>query len=144
MEPAAALKARAPARDIKLEVAGGEQRVEVRLTERGGEVRVAVRTADSHLAGTLRENLPGLSSRLVESGFRAEGWHPAATGTGEWRRASETSAGNLDQNSNPQSGGQDGGQHPDDADSRRPRTPQEQIERKEKGKDFAWLMSSLQ
>ncbi|HZY60785.1 MAG TPA: flagellar hook-length control protein FliK [Candidatus Binataceae bacterium] len=143
-EPPAAVKAAAPARDIKLEVTGGDQRVEVRLTERAGELRVAVRAADPHMAGTLRENLPALSSRLAESGFRAETWHPGAAAPGEWRRASDAGAGSQAQDSNQQSGRHGDGQEPGDADSGRPKAPQEPIERKEKGKDFAWLISSLQ
>jgi hypothetical protein len=65
------------ARNIRVQVSSEEHRVEVRLSERGGEVRVAVRTPDSQLAGALRDQLPALSARLEQSGFRAETWLPA-------------------------------------------------------------------
>jgi hypothetical protein len=143
-EPPADPKPQGAIRDIKLQVASGpQQRVEVRLTERAGEVQVAVRTPDPHLAGTLRENLPTLSTRLADSGFRAETWHPSASGT-EWRRSTETSQGNLTQDQNNQNfGGQQERQQSGD-DPRRPKAPETPTERKQKGKDFAWLMSTLQ
>jgi hypothetical protein len=136
-------KAATPAQHIKLEVTGGEHRVEVRLTERAGEVRVAVRTTDSQLAGSLRQNLPGLSARLDAGGYRTESWHPAAA-SGEERRTADTNTGTLTQDSNPQSGQHGQQQQSGNGNSRRAETPEEQHERKEKGKDFAWLMSSLQ
>lgn len=130
--------------DIRLELSGsGERRVEVRVTERAGEVRVAVRTPDQQLAGSLRENLPTLSSKLNDSGFRAEAWHPASTG-GEWRRSAETNHGSLGHNSDQQSGQQGGGNQPRQDDARRSRASEQPIERKKKGNDFAWLMSTLQ
>jgi len=136
-------KSETPARDITLEVTGGERRVEVRVSERAGEVRVAVRTADSHLAGALRENLPGLSTRLMENGFRAEPWHPVAA-AGESRQPVVNSSGSLAQDADPQSGQQGGGRHPGEGDSRQPRVPEDQIERKQKGREFEWFMASLQ
>jgi hypothetical protein len=139
LEPA---KSSAPAHEIKLEIGGAAQRVEVRLSERAGEVRVAVRTADSHLAGSLRENLPGLSSRLTENGFRTETWHPMASG--EVRRAAEVSTGNLAQDPHPDSRQHSGGQSSQQDSPRRQPPSQEQIERKDKGKDFAWFISSQQ
>jgi hypothetical protein len=69
----------APAREIRLQVTGGEERVDVRLTEHRGEVQVAVRTPDSRLTEALRNDLPALSARLEQNGFRAETWHPAAS-----------------------------------------------------------------
>jgi hypothetical protein len=141
-EPITAPKPTGTARDIKLQLAGtGPQRVEVHLSERAGQVQVAVRTPDSHLAGTLRDNLPTLSARLAESGIRAETWHPSAPA--EWRRTTETSQANLAQDHNPQSGGQHQEQQ-SGGDPRRPKVPDAPMERKEKGKDFAWLMSTLQ
>ncbi|MCU1236656.1 MAG: hypothetical protein JWP63_4623 [Candidatus Solibacter sp.] len=122
------------ARDIKLEVSDGEHRLEVRLSERGGEVRVAVRTADSHLAGELRDNLPQLASRLAENGMRSELWRPT-----------DAHAGNLSQEGDSQSRGQFGDTQ-GDAEQRQAQDLQdlqEQKTHKEKGKDFAWLMSSL-
>ena len=128
--------------DIRLELSGsGERRVEVRVTERAGEVRVAVRTPDQQLAGSLRENLPTLSSKLNDSGFRAEAWHPASTG-GEWRRSAETNHGSLAHHSDQQSGQQGGGNRPRQDDARRAKTPEQPIEGKKKGNDFAWLIST--
>jgi hypothetical protein len=132
----------ASAHDIKLEVSGGERRVEVRLSERGGEVRVAVRTPDSHLAGTLRENLPELATRLAETGLRSEIWRPAGSSAGDWRHSAEAGPGNLAQEADTQSRGNGGGAQ-DDGRQRHPHSSQEQKSQKEKGKDFAWLMSSL-
>ncbi len=132
----------ASAHEIKLEVSGGERRVEVRLSERGGEVRVAVRTPDSHLAGTLRESLPELTTRLAETGMRSEIWRPAGTPPGESRHAAETASGNLAQDAESQSRG-NGGEPQGDAQQRQQRSFLEPKNDKEKGKDFAWLMSSL-
>jgi hypothetical protein len=134
-------KAGTAVHDLRVEVGGGDRRVEVRLTERAGEVRVAVHTADSHLGGTLRENLPALSSRLTESGFHSETWHPAATTTGQ-PRAADTANGNPSQDADPQSRQHGGGQQ-SDSDARRPKGLEDQIQHKDKGKDFKWLMSTL-
>ena len=134
-------KSAAPAHDIKLELSGGDRRVELRVTERAGEVRVAVRTPDPQLAGSLRENLPTLSSKLNDSGFRAEIWHPAAAATG-WRHAAETGHGSLAQDSNSHQQGE--GRQSGGGDPRKSKTPEEQTDRKKKGNDFAWLMSTLQ
>ena len=93
----------APAlRDMKFEVTGGESRVEVRLSERGGEVKMTVRTPDASLASTLRDNLPALSTRLAESGFKSEFWHPATSSTNEWRHTAQSSAGGAFQDANSQ------------------------------------------
>jgi hypothetical protein len=135
-----------PVRDMKFEVTGGERRVEVRLSERGGEVKMTVRTPDAHLASTLRENLPALSARLAESGFKSEAWHPAASSINERRPAAESSAGgashdtNRDANSQPR---EQDREPQDGAGQRRPHSPQEPILQEQKGRDFAWLMSSL-
>jgi hypothetical protein len=147
-EPAAArmeMKAEvqpASAHEIKLEVSGGERRVEVRLSERGGEVRVAVRTPDSHLAGTLRKSLPELTARFAESGLRSEIWRPGSSVAGEPRHGAELASGNLAQDAESQSHG-NGGEQQGDAQQRQQRSFLEQKNDKDKGKDFAWLMSSL-
>jgi hypothetical protein len=131
-------------REIKVQVDDGPQRVEVRVTERAGQVQVTVRTPDPHLAGSLRENLPALSARLAENGYRAETWHPTSS-NGELRQSAETSQGsNLTHDQNPQSGGQQHDGQQSGGDSRRPKPPGAPIQRKEKGKEFEWLMSSLQ
>ena len=135
--------AKAPlVRDLKLEVTGGEQRVEIRVSERGGDVKMTVRTPDTELAGALRENLPTLSARLADSGFRSDAWHPAASATNQWRHAGESSGGGASPDANTPSR-QQNRQAQDDAGQRRPKSPQEATPQKEKGKDFAWLMSTL-
>ena len=133
-------------RDMKFEVTGGQQRVEVRLSERAGEVKMTVRTADEPLANTLRENLPALSARLAESGFKSEAWHPAASSTNELRHTAESGARGVSHDTNQDADAQprqQDRQAPDGAAQRRPKSPQEVAPQKEKGKDFSWLMSSL-
>jgi hypothetical protein len=132
--------------DMKFEVTGGQQRVEVRLSERAGEVKMTVRTADEPLANTLRENLPALSARLAESGFKSEAWHPAASSTNELRHTAESGARGASHDTNQDADAQprqQDRQAPDGAAQRRPKSPQEVAPQKEKGKDFSWLMSSL-
>ena len=134
-------KTPAATRDIKLEVASGDQRVELHLTERGGDVHVAVRTPDTHLAGELRENLPDLSSRLEHAGLRPEEWHTPTPVSGEWHREGRsTGASSNDANGQPR---QDTREQQGDPESRQPKAFEEQPNRKEKGKDFQWFMSSL-
>ena len=129
--------AKAPTvREMKFEVTGGERRVEVRLSERGGEVKMTVRTPDTQLAGSMRENLPTLSARLAESGFKSDVWHPAASSANEWRHSAESSAGGPSQDANTPSRQQDH-ESQEGAGQRRPRSPQESAPQKEKGKDFA-------
>jgi hypothetical protein len=132
-------------RDMKFELSGGQQRVEVRLSERAGEVKMTVRTADEPLANTLRENLPALNARLAESGFKSEAWHPAASSNNELRHAAESGARgashDTNQDADPQR--QQDREPPDGAAQRRPKSPQEAVPQKEKGKEFSWLMSSL-
>lgn len=133
-------KTPAATRDIKLEVGSGDQRVELHLTERAGDVHVAVRTPDTHLAGELRENLPDLSSRLERTGLRPEEWH-TTTVSGEWHREGHsTGASSNDANGQPR---QDTRERQGDPESRQPKAFEEQPNRKEKGKDFQWFMSSL-
>jgi hypothetical protein len=136
-------KAPGAARDIRLEIGGGDHRVEVRLMERGGEVHVAVRTPDTHLASTLREDLSALSSRLTESGFRTETWHPGASGSSEWHRQAEPSAGGTPQDPDNQQGDNGRDQQPGDRQPQRQKVPEEQLNQEQKGKDFEWFISTL-
>lgn len=129
-----------PARDIRLQV-GGERHVDVRVTERGGEVQVAVRTPDSRLAGELRDELPALSARLEQSGFRAETWHPDTLRVEHAVRSSEPSSpGTL---SDGRQTGQQGSRRDDDAPPRR--APMLNTERGADAppKEFSWIFSSL-
>ena len=69
-----------PARDIRVVVNGPEHPVQVRVVERAGELHVDVRTPDPRLNGDLREQLPALTTRLEDSGFQAQVWHPSSEG----------------------------------------------------------------
>ena len=128
----------AAAREIHLQVSGGDQRVDVRLTERGGEVQVAVRTPDSRLAGALREDLPGLAARLEQTGFRTEAWHPAASAPESRGAAVEAKP------AHPSAGGQDagrqGGRQPQQDSRRRQPAPPGQPDAPPE--EFSWLLSS--
>ena len=131
-----------PVRDMKFEVVGADRRVEVRLSERQGEMKMTVRTPDVNLATTLRENLPALSTRLAESGFKSETWHPAASSTNEWQHTAEPSKGGAFQDSNtPQR--EQHRESQDGSGQQHPKRPQEPLPQQQKGRDFAWLMSSL-
>ena len=119
----------------------GEQRVDVRLTERSGEVLVAVRTPDPQLAGSLREDLPVLSSRLEQAGFRAETWHPAAPASENHLRTAEAHAPNTSsQDQNPARQGEQEQQQPPPG---QPKSPAAKAATSSQRKDFAWLMSQL-
>src|SRR5438034_8546698 len=126
-------KTAGPAREIRLALAGGEQRVEVKVSDRGGEVQVAVRTVDGHLAERLRENLPVLTSRLAESGIRAETWHPPASGGSEWRETKETSSASFADTSDQQPR-QDGREQEHGREPRQPRVVEETDQSKDKRK----------
>jgi hypothetical protein len=130
------------ARDIRLELSGTGQRVEVRLEERAGEVRVSVRTPDGALADTLRDHLPTLSARLEQSGFRADQWHAADVSGGTRSIEVGRSAGGStsEERQNPSGGG---GQPREQSGRQREPQGEGQQQRNQKGKDFAWLMSAL-
>jgi hypothetical protein len=102
---------------------------------------LTVRTPDAPLAGTLRENLPALSARLAENGIKNETWHPAASSTNEWRHTTGTA-----QSGDPHDGDQQSRQQEPESQGDEPRrhrnSPGPSV-LKQKGKDFAWLMSSL-
>ena len=131
-----------PVRDMKLELAGGDRRVEVRLSERGGEVKMTVRTPDTHLANALRENLPALSARLAESGFKSDAWHPSASSVSERSHTTDSSANSAFQDANPSPRDQDR-QPQQHGGQRQRKNPEEPLPQQQKGRDFAWLMSSL-
>jgi hypothetical protein len=133
----------AAAHDIQLQVGGeGASRVEVRVTERAGDVHVSVSTADSRLAGEMRQDLPSLSARLEQSGFHAETWQPAAGGR---QPSGDLPAGAAAQDAQSQSrqNGRGGQGDPQQQPPRDPENPDNPSQPKEAGKDFAWLLSSL-
>jgi hypothetical protein len=130
------------ARDIRIEVAGPERKVEVRLVERGGEVHLSVRTPDNRLASSLREDLPALSTRLEESGFRAEEWRTAEHD--QVLRRLDPAGSSASSSDTPDEGRQQRGGHDQrHDDSPEPRETRESRRNKEKGTPFAWLMESL-
>jgi hypothetical protein len=137
-EPAPAAGA---ARDIQFQVNQGGQRVDVRLTERSGEVHVSVRTPDAQLAGTLREDLPALSAKLEQSGFRAETWRPGMSTPPPHFGADETGFSNTPhdgQHPPPRQGGQEQQQAP-------PRRPKPSLAESatSQRKEFSWHISQL-
>jgi hypothetical protein len=138
-EPASAA---GPLRDIQFRVNQGGQRVDVRLTERGGEVHVSVRTPDAQLAGTLREDLPLLSAKLEQTGFRAETWRPGMSTPPPHFGANETGSSNTrhdGQNPPPRQGGQEQQQAP----PRRPKPPLAESATTSQRKEFSWHISQL-
>jgi hypothetical protein len=127
---------RTPARNLALELGGGEQRVTVHIADRGGEIHLAVRTPDADLAGDLRRELPTLASRLEQSGLKPQGWQAGES----WRHTQQPAGTGL---------AQEGQQHerPDSRDRRegQARNPDagKKSEIKKEGKEFAWFLSSL-
>jgi hypothetical protein len=133
----------AAAHDIQLQVGAEENsRVEVRVTERAGDVHVSVSTADTRLAGELREDLPALASRLEQSGFRAETWHPADAGARQHPADPPAGAAAQDAESQSRQNGREQ-RDPQQHKPRDPENPDNPSQPKEPGKDFAWLLSSL-
>jgi hypothetical protein len=128
------------AHDIKLELNGGGQRVEVRLTDRGGDIHVAVRTPDGRLSDAMRQDLPALAAKLEQSGFRADAWQPGAANSSD-RRAAETGAGNASQDSQ-EHAGQNQQQKQDNPQQQQPKNFTNASNRKSDRKDFAWLLQN--
>ena len=145
IEPAADPVKTTAAHDIKLQVGGeGDRRVEVTVTERGGDVHVAVRTPDTRLAGELRQDLPALTTRLEQSGFHAETWHPAAAVERQHLADPQAGAAAQDPQSQSRQNGRDQQRDPQQQKQRDPDDPGNPSQRKKQGKDFEWLLSSLQ
>lgn len=130
-----------PARDIRLQVAGGDRRVEVRLTERAGEVQISVRTPDSQLAGALRDDLATLSARLEQSGFRAETWHPAGARIEHFGPAADSSAAGSSGYRQATGGGDRQQQH--EPPPRRGPQPETNQGRDSEPQEFSRLFSSI-
>ena len=101
----------APVRAVRVELASdGNQRVALTLVERSGALSVSVHSADSHLARSLQEHLPDLSTRLGEQRYQTEIWTPRveapdAAGAGESAHHDSESGGGMqggeDRNPNP-------------------------------------------
>ena len=125
--------------DIKLELNGGGQRVEVRLTDRGGDIHVAVRTPDARLSDAMRDDLPALAAKLEQSGFRTDALQAGATAAE--RRPSETGTGNTSQDSQ-EHAGQNQQQKQDNPQEQQPKNLTNAQNRKSDRKDFAWLLQT--
>jgi hypothetical protein len=133
-----------PARDIQLQLNQGEQRVDVRLTERGGEVHVAVRTPDTELAGSLRDDLPRLSARLEQTGFRAETWHPALSEVQPGIERRQPTAGSSFSDPQRRDGQNQTGQgNRQQQPPRQPKSNPASTADNSQQKEFRWLMSQL-
>jgi hypothetical protein len=128
------------AREIQLELRDADARVNLRLVERAGSVQVDVRTPDSHLAGSLRDDLPALTARLEQTGLRAETWHDAPAAAAARIRMAETTSSAGFQASQNQSRREGGGRDPRDGQPQEKRQNQNQP----KPKEFSWLYTSLQ
>jgi hypothetical protein len=131
------------ARDIKLQVSEEGQRAEVRLVERGGVVQMSVRTPDAKLAGTLREDLPSLSAKLENAGFRAEVWRPAAAAGPGSRHLSESLNGQNSQQDDSGRRRQDTREDRETLQPRQPKVKPTDSAGKQTEKDFAWYISNL-
>lgn len=107
------------------------------MVERGGNVHVAVRTADARLAGALREDLPALSAQLEKHGFRAGNWQTGAAEAQARAGAVDAAPGSHAHDPQGRSGAQRDGR--EQHEPRAPHAPH----RKNDGKDFAWLFTSL-
>jgi len=118
-----------------------EGRVQVHVAERAGEVRVAVHTPDANLAGTLREELPQLTSRLEQSGFHAETWHGPTAGQAEGMRAGEPAPGSPRQDTPDPQQRNSGGQQNEEQQRRQP--PEEQAAPVPRREDFSWLFDAV-
>jgi hypothetical protein len=138
-----ATKAEPAARDIKLQVSEGDQRAEVRLVERGGVVQMSVRTPDVKLAGTLREDLPSLSAKLENAGFRAEVWRPAATAGSAIRQLSESLNGQNLQQDDSGRRRQDPREQNETPQPRQPKVKPADSGDTQAEKEFAWYISNL-
>ena len=126
--------------DISLELNRGDQRVAVRIMERGGDVQVAVRTPDPRLAGDMRQDLPGLASRLEQAGFRADNWHGTTSASTPDRHNLAETSGTPEQKSGTQ-GNPDGRERQNDAQQNRQKEAQARA--RTDRKQFAGLFSSM-
>ncbi len=76
------LQAPSPARNISLQVeAASGETVDIRMSARSGDLNVAVRAGDDNMAQNLRQGLGDLETRLAQSGYHAETWHPGHSGS---------------------------------------------------------------
>ena len=100
---------------------------------------MTVRTPDESLAGSLRENLPTLHARLADGGLK----NAAPAGEVAERESRPTSESARSDSQDSQQQQRQEHRDSQDGDPRWPRVPQETVATKQKGKDFAWFMSTL-
>lgn len=122
---------------IKIAIDDNGQRVELRVTERAGDIHVAVRTPDTQLASAMHEQLPSLSSKLEQSGFRTEVWRPAAPAGGDSKHLENSGQPGSDarQSSGERRQQQDGQQGE--------KNTRQTANRKTERKEFSWLLESI-
>jgi hypothetical protein len=124
-----------PLRDLAFRLEGGAEPVDVRLTERGGTVHVAVHTSDPELAGTLRQNLGELETKLDARGYQA--------GIVQNRPTAETKNPGSDQGYSQQGSGGQAFQGRQGDGSQRRRQNQRQDPAQREKKEFSWIVSSI-
>lgn len=129
-EPPSATPASRP-QTIDLKISSTENgEVAVRVSQRAGDVQVTVRTADGDLAQSLKQHLPELSDRLVQSGVHGDIWQPSA--------AQLSSSADPGRDSNPESSkGGDSDSQQQRPDSNHPADDQDQKSRSRPAD--AWL-----
>jgi hypothetical protein len=135
------LKAPAPIRSLEFQLESDQGRVAVRLADRAGDVKVDVRTADNRLASALRGELPELAARIEQSGYRVEMWHPSVSPGADRGRGTESSA--LAGDSQNLSQGGRGNAQDQEQERRGWTEPKQPSPRKNNGKDFQWLFTSI-
>jgi hypothetical protein len=103
--PDAPVQASSPARTISLQVeAVSGQTVDIRIAARPGDLNVAVRSGDDAVTQDLRQGLGDLESRLAQSGYHAETWHPGHNGSTTEPAASGSNSSNSPSQQQSQSG----------------------------------------
>ena len=127
-----------PVQNIQLHMNTADGHVEVRVSGRGGDVRVDVHTPDSRLAGDLRENLPELTARIEQTGYRAEISQPTSQASPDRWRFAQTAGSPPDSDGRRQGGqNQQEGRRDDSRDD--PPPAKDTSDRK----DFRWLYNSI-
>jgi Meckel syndrome type 1 protein len=97
--------------------AGDNQKVEVRLMDRAGEVRVTVRAPNEEMAGTLRQDIGSLTTKLNQSGYTTEAFTPSR-GSGEFSRNQQSADPQQQNGSERQSSGRNQQQQSSQQDGR--------------------------
>ena len=147
IEPSNEEHAAESVRDISLRLTNKDQSsVQVRLSERAGELHVSVRTPDTGLTRGLRDGLSDLVGRLENSGYRAETWQPAGSGSFAGQDQSHDSSSRGGQQQNAGGSGSGTGQQQNARDQQQPdgQTPKwlSELESNFQRSDKTWLPSA--